>query len=72
MAHSDSDKKILEKLIEASGGVKTFSKTMKVSRQTVWEWGAHMTDTARIRIYLHAEAIGFDLPKDFLKRALAD
>ena len=66
-----TDTDIIDALISKSGGVKEFSAVMGVTRQSVWEWRTRMTDTARIRIYLHAEEIGFRLPKDFLKRALA-
>lgn len=65
---TDSD--IIEKLIEKAGGAGHFTKAMGVSRQTVWEWRTRYTDTARIRIYLYAEDVGFKLPKDFLRRAL--
>lgn len=65
-----TDPEIIDALVEMAGGVKAFADAMGVTRQSVWEWRGHLTDTARIRISVYAEEKGVKLPKDFLKRAL--
>ena len=65
-----TDSEIIDKLVEVAGGVKAFADAMGVTRQSVWEWRSHLTDTARLRIAVYAEEKDVKLPKDFLKRAL--
>lgn len=66
-----TDTEIVDKLVDAAGGVKAFASAMGVSRQSIWEWRTKLTDTARLRIAVYADEKGVKLPKDFLKRSLA-